>query len=507
VSYKRYFSYIRVSTVRQGQHGTSLAEQKAAIERFSRQWNLTVVKQFEERETAARQGRPVFLQMLKELRGGKADGVIIHKIDRGARNLKDWADLGALIDSGLEVHFANETLDLSSRGGRLSADIQAVVASDYIRNLREETKKGIYGRLKQGLYPFPARVGYLDAGKGNPKRLDPEQAPLVREAFELYASGRYGLNALVERMYERGLRNKNGGKVTRNGLATLLHNPFYTGLIRVETMEELFAGQHPPIVTRKLFDEVQAVFAGKANKKQVKHFFIFRRHIRCGSCRNTLIPERQKGYIYYRCQTKSCAQKTLREELVENKLLETLEKLRFDERENELFWTEIVKYDRERAMTVAATHKQLLLHLEAVKLRRAKLADAYVDEVFDKETYLERKNSLIAEEHLIKEKLTNPATADGKALRRVEKFLELLNQAYTSYKLGNPAEKRELVKITTSNFTAQGKSVSIKLEMPFQIVAERERFPVGSPHRAATRTYLAQIRELSKKLYEFFFGA
>jgi site-specific DNA recombinase len=272
-------------------------------------------------------------------------------------------------------------------------------------------------------------------------------------------------------------------------------------------MEELFAGQHPPIVTRKLFDEVQAVFAGKANKKQVKHFFIFRRHIRCGSCRNTLIPERQKGYIYYRCQTKSCAQKTLREELVENKLLETLEKLRFDERENELFWTEIVKYDRERAMTVAATHKQLLLHLEAVKLRRAKLADAYVDEVFDKETYLERKNSLIAEEHLIKEKLTNPATADGKALRRVEKFLELLNQAYTSYKLGNPAEKRELVKITTSNFTAQGKSVSIKLEMPFQIVAERERFPVGSPHRAATRTYLAQIRELSKKLYEFFFGA
>jgi site-specific DNA recombinase len=70
---------------------------------------------------------------------------------RSARNLKDWADLGELIDSDLEVHFANESLDLHSRGGRLSADIQAVVAADYIRNLREERIKGFYGRLKQGL--------------------------------------------------------------------------------------------------------------------------------------------------------------------------------------------------------------------------------------------------------------------------------------------------------------------------------------------------------------------
>jgi len=56
--------------------------------------------------------------------------------------LRDWADLGELIDAGVEVHFATESLDLHTRGGRLSADIQAVVAADYIRNLREETRKG-----------------------------------------------------------------------------------------------------------------------------------------------------------------------------------------------------------------------------------------------------------------------------------------------------------------------------------------------------------------------------
>lgn len=86
---KRYFSYIRVSTQRQGQFGTSLAEQKAAIERYAGKFDLSIVKYFEERETAAKLGRPVFLEMLRALRRGTACGVIIHKIDRSARNLKD----------------------------------------------------------------------------------------------------------------------------------------------------------------------------------------------------------------------------------------------------------------------------------------------------------------------------------------------------------------------------------------------------------------------------------
>ena len=168
---KQYFAYIRVSTTRQGEFGVSLPQQKDAIERYAQRNQLEISRWFEEQETAAKQGRPVFGTMVKLLRKQAATGVIIHKIDRSARNLRDWADLGELIDRGVEVHFANESLDLTSRGGRLSADIQAVVASDYIRNLREESKKGIYGRLKQGYYPMPAPLGYLDNGSASPKPL------------------------------------------------------------------------------------------------------------------------------------------------------------------------------------------------------------------------------------------------------------------------------------------------------------------------------------------------
>ena len=250
----KFFAYVRVSTAKQGEHGVSLQEQRDSINRFAQRLNLQIESWFEERETAAKRGRPVFSQMLKLLKNKKAAGVILHKIDRGARNLKDWADLGELIDNGITVHFSNESLDLQSRGGRLSADIQAVVAADYIRNLREETRKGFYGRLKQGLLPLPAPVGYRDCGKGNRKEIDPVQGPLVRKAFELHSTGKYNLLQLVEEMFKIGLRNKAGGKVTLNGMSHVLNNRFYIGLIDLKQSKQTFAGIHEPLVPKSLFD-------------------------------------------------------------------------------------------------------------------------------------------------------------------------------------------------------------------------------------------------------------
>jgi site-specific DNA recombinase len=497
---KTYFSYVRVSTQRQGNSGTSLTEQQAAIDRYAHRFNLQITKQYEERETAAKQGRPVFLEMLKSLREGKAHGIVIHKIDRSARNLKDWADLGSLIDSGIEVHFANESLDLKSRGGRLSADIQAVVAADYIRNLREETKKGIYGRLKQGLYPFPARVGYLNTGKGNPKELDPVQAPLVKQVFELYASGNIGLNALVEKMYEAGLRNKNAQKISRNGLVCILKNPFYMGLIKVEKIQELFVGIHEPIVTKALFDEVQDVFAGKRRIKKNKHFFIFRRTIICQRCENLLIAERQKGNVYYRCQTNTCPQKTIREEIIENELLRIYEKLQLSDQEYEFLKMEAVNFLKDEPQRIEAVKKQYLMEISNIENRLAKLADAYMDEVFDRATYFAKKNELVLKQQDIREQLKSLTSDNNESLQEFQKFLELLKSVYLSYKKGKPEEKREMVKITFSNCTAEGKSLTIKLKKPLQAVLERDPFPIGSPTLATARTF----RLLYLKLFKHF---
>ena len=280
----KYFAYIRVSTARQGEQGVSLEQQRDAITRYAQRNHMELAQCFEERETAARAGRPVFTQMMRQLRAGKARGVVIHKIDRSARNLKDWADLGEIIDRGIEVHFANEGLDLHSRGGRLSADIQAVVAADFIRNLREETKKGFYGRLKQGILPMPAPLGYCNVGSGKPKELDPKIAPLVKHLFEIYSSGTSNFHDLLKEADRVGLRGRSGKKITLNGLTKLLNNPFYMGLIHIKVSGQSFTGAHEPLISKTLFQRIQDVLHGKTNTRTSRHDFLFRRRLKCKGC-------------------------------------------------------------------------------------------------------------------------------------------------------------------------------------------------------------------------------
>jgi DNA invertase Pin-like site-specific DNA recombinase len=498
IALKRYFSYIRVSTLRQGQHGTSLTEQREAIKRYAQRWNLTIIEEFEEKETAAKFGRPIFNRMLKALKRGQADGVLIHKIDRSARNLRDWADLGELIDQGIEVHFANESLDLHSRGGRLSADIQAVVAADYIRNLREETRKGFYGRIKQGLYPCPAPTGYLDCGKGQPKQVDPVQGPLVKQAFELYASGSYSLIALVEEMHALGLRNKKGGKVTLNGMSNILHNPFYLGLVKIKTQDEVYTGCHSPIITRQLFNQVQDVLQGKHIKVKQRHDMLFRRMLICVGCGKKLRGELHKGYNYYRCHTKGCAQKSIREDKAEAILLPVLKSLSFSNGETARIRQHLKEEYRDIEKFKEAQASSLQLQLEQIRGRLSKVVDAYIDGMLDEEIYLAKKNMLVLEENAAKRLLENLDAGAEAVLRKVEEMVELVNSAYLSYKIASSDERREIVEIVTSNLVVEDKKLIVKLDKPFEMISEHRKLSNGSPYRDTGRTLLALLSQLKK---------
>jgi len=497
---KRFLGYVRVSTAKQGEQGVSLQEQRDAIVRHAQRNALDIADWFEERETAAKRGRPVFNQMLRLLRQGKADGVIIHKIDRSARNLKDWADLGELIDQGIEVHFANESLDLHSRGGRLSADIQAVVAADYIRNLREETRKGFYGRVKQGLYPLPAPLGYLDKGKGKPKEPDPMKAPLVRKAFELYGSGRYNLVSLCEEVFRLGLRNRNGRKVSVNGLSVILNNPFYIGLIRLKRTGETFPGAHEALVTKSLFDRVQRILNGKTNTRALRHEFLFRRLLKCKRCGYSLIGERQKGHSYYRCHTRDCPTTGIREEAVEAEALGRLEPLQFSDRERAYLKQKIARLKQDWSGEQEALSNALNLRLSQLQVRLGRLTDAFIDGVIEKELFEERKAALLMERKDLEENLAGTRDNSRSVPDQLAEFLELAGSAYLQYEIGLPEEKRDLLKIVTSNRQVSDKSVELTLAQPFCGVANRFQHSNSAPYRDRPRT----LDRLVKKLWNWF---
>jgi site-specific DNA recombinase len=493
---RKFFGYIRVSTAKQGEKGVSLQEQRDAILRYASRNNQEIVDWFEERETAAKRGRPVFNQMLKLLRGGKAEGLVLHKIDRGARNLKDWADLVEISDQGIDVHFANESLDIRSRGGRLSADIQAVVAADYIRNLREETRKGFYGRIKQGLYPLPAPLGYLDKGKGQLKELDPIKAPLVRKAFELYGGGQYNLNRLGEELFRAGLRNRLGRKVSQTGISTLLNNPFYIGLIRLKRTGEMFPGNHTPLIPKSLFERVQKILTGKANTGVQKHDFLFRRLLSCKHCGYALIGERQKGHHYYRCHTTACPTTGIREEIIEEAIQNGLVPLTFSEDERKYFRTKIAQIKADWGKQQEDEGKALNLRLSQLQDRLNRLTDAFLDGAIDRETYEQRKSTLLMDKKGLEETLLMLRDKNRSVPDRLAEFLELAGSAWLSYRMGIPEEKRDLLKIMTSNREAVGKNLDLKLSLPFSEVAKRFANSNGAPYRDVPRTWDRLLRSI-----------
>ena len=277
---KQCFGYVRVSTVKQGD-GVSLEAQKDAILEYANRRGLTISRWFEEKETAAKEGRPVFNQMVARLRRGDAVGLITHKIDRSARNYHDWAVISDLADSGIEFHIATESFDFNTYGGRMAADFMAVVAANYVRNLKTEIRKGQQGQLKIGLYPWPAPIGYQNNGAAKVKTPDPVMASKVKQAFELYASGTHSIRSLVTEMDRCGLRNAVGQPLTKTGIEKLLGNAYYCGLIHIGRTGQTFKGAHEPIIGTALFQHVQDIKSGKAVKKITRHNHLFRGLFRC----------------------------------------------------------------------------------------------------------------------------------------------------------------------------------------------------------------------------------
>ena len=492
---KPYFAYIRVSTQRQGQ-GVSLQEQRGAIEAHAVRFGLTVTEWFEEKETAAKEGRNVFSAMVRQLEGRAAQGVIIHKIDRGARNLSDWANLGKLFDRGIDVQFAHDSIDLRSRGGRLSADILAVVASDYVRNLREEVRKGFYGRLKQGFYPLPAPIGYLNNGGGKPKTIDPVSGPLIRWAFEQYSRGRISLQDLAKELTNKGLRPPLGGKVSVQTLSQILRNKFYTGTIYLESTKETFAGAHQPLVTQQLFNQVQKALSRKAPRKAVLHDLAFRLFIRCGSCHRHLTGERKKGrHVYYRCFFPPCRGAVLKEEEVCAVLREEIGLLQLSAGElGDL--RDIVSADIEVSATKAVdAQSQLRRKLGHCDERMSRLTDALVDGLIDKDAYEARKADLIQKRQTFREQLDNPDSALSPA-QKVLKNLELPNIEQIGLESATPGDLRKIAETMTSNFSVTGRTPVFEPQNPFLTI--RNWRLSSRVHRIMSHFELLRLYEMMK---------
>ena len=216
----------------------------------------------------------------------------------------------------------------------------------------------------------------------------------------------------------------------------------------------------------------------------------------CQLCRYSLVGEQQKAHIYYRCHTTGCPTKTVREEKLDQAAVHELIKLEFTTEEKDYFRAKILQMKQDWGTERGQVIQNLELRKNQLQDRQDRLTDAYLDKLIDKDTFEQRKTALLSERCLINEQLQNLTNQSQSVPDRLSQFLELAGTAYLAYKLGLDEEKRQLVKIVTSNRSVDRKLPVFTLSSPFNEVAKRFENTCGRPRRSVALVWDALLPKL-----------
>ncbi len=341
---KRAVLYLRVSTPGQvhtdyNPEGISIPAQREAGNRKADSLGADVVREFMEpgRTATSIDKRPTFQEMIAWVKEQKdIDYVIVYHFNRVFRNSVD-AGITKRDLSKVGTRIVSTILDMGETPE--SAMVESIIhAVDQYQSQASgaDIRYKMSQKVKNGGTVSQAKLGYRNVREPKPEggeirtiAVDPERAPLITQAFELFATGQYNGKQVLSRitaagLTTRGTRRTSPKPVSLSQLYSILSDRYYLGLVTYQGEE--YPGRHPQLVTPELFDRVQRVLAlrGGGGTRQRQHHHWLKGLIWCGHCGKRLIvtPGRGNGgtYFYFLCrgrQTRTCDQPYLKVQDVE----------------------------------------------------------------------------------------------------------------------------------------------------------------------------------------------
>ena len=457
---KRAVSYIRVSTREQAQRGGSeegfsLPAQREASKRKAQSMGALVVKEFADRGESARSAnRPELQKMLAYLKeDGGIDYVIVHKLDRLARNRADDVEINrAFEEAGVRLVSTSENID-QTPGGMLLHGIMSSIAEFYSRNLANEVIKGMGEKARNGGTLGKAPLGYVNArGRDEHGRevrtveLDQERAPLLRLAFSEYATGNWTVSQLAKHLAGLGLDvsatpSKPARPITKGRLYTLLRHPYYKGVVQFQGVE--YAGKHEPLVDEETWQAVQAVLGShRSGERERMHNHFLKSTVVCGQCGSRLLVQNTKNgkgvlYPYFICARRQrlhdCTFKAVLIEVVEAQIQEVYRRLYVSETDRQeierYLLAELARIEGEKDRSV----RSLTVRRTNLEDERRRLLQAHYGGAVPLELLKEEQERLGRELAGIQRQL-DAYQADAKLVRaHVEQALDLLEDCYRLY--------------------------------------------------------------------------
>ncbi len=470
---KRAIIYLRVSTARQASkdgeaEGYSIPAQRTACIKKAGELGSVAVEEYVDAGASARSADRDGLQaMLARLADGSlpsVDYVIVHKLDRLARDrADDVAILLGIRKAGATLVSVSEQID-ETPAGTLMHGIVASFAEFYSKNLSTEARKGLEEKVRRGGTPGWAPIGYLnttqriDGKEIKSVVIDEDRAPHVQWAFARYATGEWSISALRDALEERGLKTKDTTKYAGQPLShaqvhRMLTQPYYRGQIRFKGL--LFDGKHPTLVDEITWQKVQEVLACRriAGDRSWRHTHYLKGSLLCARCGGKIGYGWSKGkggqYEYFFCLGRhtgrtDCDLPYLPVKAIEKKIAAIWSGIRFAStdldgirnRVTEDF--DLMLAEQER---LAAEQRRRLIQLERQK---KKLIDAYMADAMPVEDLRQRQTAVAAEIADARRLIAASDIQRGIILKRLDGVLALLRKARTTYDKAVPQERQLL---------------------------------------------------------------
>jgi len=452
----------------------SLDSQERELLDIVQKHDLKVVKIFRESMSAKSEGRPIFNEVMKIIKSGKADAILCWKLDRLARNFID----GGLVIDCLQKNIIKEirtyeSIHLPSETVFLLA-MQFGMANQYSRDLSVNVKRGNREKMAQGGWPNYAPFGYLN--KDKEIIIDPITSKYVVRAFELYTKGIYGFKDLADKLFEEGVRTRKGQKLYGGHLQRIINNPFYSGVMVREG--KYYQGKHIPLISKDMFDMAVKVSDDRSRPRPKTLFFPLRGFLKCENCGCVLTASIKKGYHYYYCTNgkgKCDEHKNyLREKDLYQKLATILESLKFDEELIEIAYQKAKGRLEANTGYIQENITSLTSQLNSLKTRENRLLDAFLAEQVSKELYdkkvLETQNEKVTIERQIKELESKQPVS---TLERVKEVFLTSNRATEEFLTSGDSKKRNVIASLLWNVSLKNKNiVQVSLKSPFDIISK-----------------------------------
>ena len=309
---------------------------------FAKRNGYTVVGEYIDRAISGKtDNRASFQKMIHDSEKQCWDAVIVYTLDRIARNRYDSAMYKAkLKKNGARLFYAKQTIPDGPEGIILESVLEGM-AEYYSENLARNVQRGMMENALQA--KTTGGIAPLGYKKNADLRyeIEPVGAKIVREIFEMYASG-VTAAGVVDYCKKNGYKTSVGKPFTRNSLSTILRNEKYIGIYRCNDVE--IQGGVPAIVEQELWDKVQSMikhnYATRARGK-AKMDYLLTTKVFCGHCGSPLLGESGTGrngttYHYYKCFDRKkggkCRKKQEKKDWLENLVVKfTVEKVLTDE--------------------------------------------------------------------------------------------------------------------------------------------------------------------------------